>query len=740
MPLTRRRLLIGGGAVLGGGLLVGFTALNFANSAARARATKLAARDGAYLLAGWVTIAPDDAITVLIPHADFGQGIHTALAMMLAEELDAEWSKVRAVQAPADEAFANWFLAESYTLKSGVLLDSGLSDPLFQMIARRVGLQLTGGSTAVRFTGAFGMRHVGAAAREMLVRTAAQRWDVSPRHLSTRDSVVFHAASGRQLRYGELVAAAAELAVPSRPSLKRRQAYRLLGRSLPRPDVHPKVVGTHPYGVDVRLPNLRYATSKAAPVHGGRLLSVDAAPAFGVPGVEHVLNLPDSVAVVAREPWQAFKALALLAPRFSTANAEHVSTQSLYAEQLVALEKAERMEKLKIGAAAQVLSRAARTVESVYRAPFLHHAQMEPINITGQWQAGHLTIWAGVQDPLTARRFSAQIAGLPIESVTLHSLPLGGAFGRRTGPDEDSIWYRQIVAIAKACSPHPVKLIWSREEDTAQGWYRPLVSTRLAAALDADGMPSAWSQVFIEGRPGRSITYPIPYEIPQQLFEEVARPNHVRRGPLRSVNSTQHGFWRECFIDELAQAARRDPIDYRLALLRNEPRARRVLQAAALRSDWKRPLPPGVGRGIALHIEYGTVLAAVVEASWQRPRVQLHRVVAVVDCGERIHPDTAAQQIEGGLIMGLSNAICEEITIAGGAVVEKQFSDYRLLTLADIPDIEVHFLDSDAPPGGLGEAGVPPATPALGNALFSATGLRARHTPFNAALSDLDRD
>ncbi|HEY0686752.1 MAG TPA: molybdopterin cofactor-binding domain-containing protein [Steroidobacter sp.] len=737
MAISRRKFLIGSGAVVGGGVLVGYVGYSSAESNTHEQAAKLTEHNGARLLAGWVTIAPDDVMTVLVPHADFGQGTHTALAMMLAEELDADWSKVRAIQAPGDDAFANWFLAEAFSLQPGVLLDSGIADPIFKIVARRLGLQITGGSTAVRCTGEFGLRRIGAGARQMLIRAAAKKWSVSADSITTKDSVVIHAASGRTLRYGELVDAASRLSVPSRPPLKPREQHRLMGQSVLRPDIPLKVTGSFSYGIDVRLTELRYAATKAAPVHGGRLIAVDVEPAMNMKGVETVMRLPDSVAVIAREPWQALQAVARLDPRFSAGDASAVSTDSLYADQLIALDRAKREQMLKIGSAKKTLEGAQKRIESTYRAPFLHHAQMEPINATAQWKDGELHVWTGAQDAITTRRFLAETAGVSTDAIHLYTLPLGGSFGRKTGPDADAIYYPQLVAIAKQCAPHPVKLIWSREEDTAQGWYRPQATTRITAALGPDGLPIAWSEVFTEGRPGRSIAYPIPYEIPHQLFEQVRAPHHVRIGPLRSVNSTQHGFFRESFIDELAHAARQDPLHYRLALMKNDARVQRVLKEAAERSDWGQSLPPGRGRGVALHIEYESVIAQVVEASWEPTGVKVHRVVAVVDCGDLVHPDTAAQQVEGATIMGLSNAVAEQINIAEGAVVEKLFSDYRIFTLADTPTIEVHFLGSDAPRGGLGELGVPAAAPALANAIFAATGLRARRTPLNSAIREL---
>jgi isoquinoline 1-oxidoreductase beta subunit len=736
MVISRRGFILGAGAVVGGGALFGFASYGTSQAAHAARAADLMKSHGA-LLGGWILISPDGATTIVIPHVDMGQGVHTALAMMTAEELDADWSKVNTIQAPAEDAFANWFIAEAYTVKNRFILESGVADPLFKLVARQMDLQMTGGSTAMRCTAEFGLRRVGAAVREMLVGVASERWSVSVDRLTTRDSVVHHAASGRQLHYGELVEDAVSMPIPRRPKLKARSDYRLIGASIPRQDIVDKVRAANEYAIDVHLPELRYATAKAAPVHGGKLISVDASPALRLSGVEHVVQLDDAVAVIARAPWCAFKALAALEPQFSNAGAGHVSTQSLYADQLVELEQGNRKDKVEIGEAGKEIARADRKIEAMYRSPFLHHAQLEPINAVGRWNQGRLIVWTGTQNPLATRTFIAEIAGLPFDSVTLHPRPLGGAFGRKTDPDRSAIYYAQIVALAKRASPYPVKLIWTRQEDTMQGWYRPLVCTRIRASLGADTLPAAWEQVFIEGRTGRSIAYPLPYAIPKQLIQEVAAPNHLHKGPFRSVNHTQHAFWRESFIDELAHATQRDPLEYRLAMLGHDARARRVVEQVAKLSNWSESLPTGVGRGIALSIDFGSIIALVVEASWTGSGVKVLRAVACVDCGPLVHPNCAAQQVEGGIIMGLSSAIDEEITIEAGAVVERSFADYRIMTLAQTPDIEVHFLNGYGPIGGLGEVGVPPAAPALGNALFSVTGLRARQTPLSAAMREL---
>lgn len=736
MAISRRRFLVGAGAVVGGGFLYGYASLGLSSGVDGALAKRIE-RPDAFLLGAWLLLARDDTVTVLIPHVDMGQGVHTALAMMTAEELDADWSKVKTILAPVEDAYANWFLAESYTIDEGFIRNTGVADPIFKFMARRLDLQMTGGSTAVRCTGEFGLRRVGAGAREMLMRAAARRWSVPVESLSTHASSVWHEATGRTLRYGELVDDAATMRMPVRPRLKPRSTHRLIGRSVPRADLVDKVTGAHEYAIDLRLPDMRFATTRAAPVHGGKLLDVDPAPAIAIDDVEHVVRLEDGVGVIARTPWSAMKALAALQPRFAAESSTRVTTQDLYDAQLQALESAKREQKLKVGDGRKALRGLSDVVEASYRAPFLHHAQMEPMNAVALWRDGQLTVWTGTQDPIATRTFLAELAGVSFEAVTLHVYPLGGSFGRKADPQVSAMLYRQAVALAKQASPHPVKLIWTREEDTVQGCYRPLVSTRISAALDAAGLPFAWAQVFVEGRPGRSIPYPLPYAVPHQSWEQVAAPYHVRKGALRSVNHTQHTFWRESFIDELAQTAKRDPLEYRVAMLQANPRAREVIETLMEKAEWSTPLRSSHGRGVALSTDYGSIIALAVTASWEAGRAHVHRVVAVVDCGQVIHPDCALQQIEGGILMGLSTALDEEISLRDGEVVERSFADYRIMTLAQSPQIDVHFIKSDAAPGGLGEVGVPPAAPALANALFQATGLRARQTPLNATLRAL---
>jgi isoquinoline 1-oxidoreductase subunit beta len=733
--MKRRTFLIGSVAAAGG-LALGYRA--WSGSFER-HATSLVAREGESLLCGWIKIGADDWVTVYVPHVDMGQGVHTALAMMAAEELDADWSRVRAERAPAEKAFANRFLAEGWLLQSIHLprfLDRAVG-MTFAEAARVLDLQITGGSTAVRFTGQVGMRVVAAAARAMLIETAARRWGVAAQQLTTSQGVVSHAPSGRSARYGELAAEAARLSVPASPPLKARKDFKIVGTSPPRFDIPAKVQGAAGYGIDVQLPGMLYAAVKAAPVHGGGLVAVDPAPVLGMPGVERVVSLERAVAVVARSYWQASRALTALAPRFSDGGHGAVSSAALFAEQDRALAAGEGRSMHSLGDAAAALRNApaGRVVEATYRVPFLHHAAMEPINATAQYRDGKLTVWAGEQDGLGSKAALARWTGLGMADITLVPLPVGGAFGRRMALAAGHL--EQVARIAMAMAPLPVKMIWSREEDLAQGTYRPALTTAMRAALGPDGRPTAWWQLYVDNPAveGRNPAHAIPYLVPNQSIRSVAAPSHVRVGTWRSVAHSQHGFYTECFIDELAHAAGQDPFAYRRDLLLPGSRHRRVLETAAANAGWGEPLPPGVGRGIALVESFGTIVAHVIEASLGprgAPRVQ--RVTAAVDCGVVCHPDTAAAQVEGAIVMGLSAAIAEEITVEAGAVVQRSFPDYPLLTLAQTPPrIDVHFLESGAPWGGLGEPGLPPVAPALANALFAATGRRLRTLPLAAA-------
>lgn len=727
----RRRTFLLGAGVVAGGLVVGYR--GWASSFERQAASLTTGTEGP-LLTGWIKIAPDDTVTVYIPHVDMGQGTHAALAMLAAEELDADWSKVRTERAPGERAFANRFLARGWILgdRRFPLVD-GLVGTVFHEAARQINLQITGGSTAVRFTGRFGMRHAGAAARAMLVAAAAERFDVSPRSLTVREGVVLHEPSGRSARFGELAEAAARQRPPAEPPLKERAQWRIAGTSPLRPDIAPKTDGSFQYGIDFALPDMLHAAVMSAPVHGGRLVSVDPAQAQARPGVAGVVTTDRAVAVLAQSWWQAREALAVLDPVFSRGEVAVRDRETLRAAQDRALDGGETETLMEEGDVAQALDRAPadRRIEAVYRVPWLHHGAMEPINVTAQLSEGRLTVWAGEQDALGTKAQLVALSGLGWNDVTVHGLAAGGSFGRRIPESAD--YMEHVFPLARAASPRPVKLILHREEEFSQGSYRPALATRLAAALGADGMPEAWDQRFLTA-PTRNEAFHVPYGIANMSIRAIPFSTHLRTGTWRAVAHTQHAFWTESFVDELAHAARRDPYQYRRALLSHRPRWQRVLDRAAEAAGWAEPSPPGHGKGIAIAEAYGSIAAHVVEVAMPDGLPRVTRVVAVVDCGTVIDPDTARQQVEGSVVMGLSAAMREEITLEDGAVAEKSFRDYPIFTLADTPRIAVHLLESEGPWGGLGEPGLPPAAPALANAIFAATGKRIRTLPVLAAL------
>ena len=728
MPSRRMIVLSGLGAA--GALVVGYALWP---SDRIARANKLDAKPGERFLNNWIKIASDDSVMVVVPHCDMGTGIFTSLPQMAADELDADWSKVKVEPAPSDPLFANGALAEGFLLGERHMgLEQipaflrGTAANTFRTIASYMDLQVTGGSSAVRATGLYGMRIAGAAAREMLVKAAAARWNVSAEECTTRNSRVLHASSGKSFSYGELAEEAAAYEPSSNPKLKSRSEFTLMGKPVARLDIPTKVNGATKYGLDVQLPDMAYAAIKISPVFGGKLKAVSVGDVAKRRGVKQIVRLDDAVVVVADRFWRARDAVAALDPVFDKGANGKVTSASITARRAAALKGPDLKTDLKTGNGAAALS-GGRLVEATYQVPYLAHATMEPMNATALYRDGALEVWSGTQDGLGARAFCAKTANLPMEKVTYHLLPMGGGFGRRLPGFFNYLDY--AVRTAMAIPGTPVKLIFTREQDMQHDYYRPNVMSRFRAALDGKGMPVAWVNDYTTDDDPNPQAH-IFYGIPNQEIRAAQVKTHVPTGPWRSVEASWHGFFIESFVDELAHAAKRDPVAYRLALLEGSPRHHAVVKAVAEKAGWSTPLAAGKARGIAMVESFQTVVAHVAEIEiTPEGKLKVDRIVSAVDCGMAVNPDGLRAQIESGIIYGLTAALNGAITIDKGAVVQANFPDYEMIRLRDCPEIEVHIVETGAPLGGAGEPGTPPVAPAVTNAIFAATGTRIRDLP-----------
>jgi len=730
MPMGKwsRRAFIASGIAAGGVVVFGVAIRRGDRSA---KVAGLVADEGDTLFDVWLKIAPDNTVTAIVPHAEMGQGVHTTLAMMLADELDADWAKVEVREAPADPEYANYALARGYSAP-GVDFPAWLVDSVdgfFFRATQFMALQITGGSNSVKTTGQIAMRTAGAAARHVLMQAAAGAWDVPASELTTRDGRVEHAAGGRSETYAALAPAAARLELPDKPVLKTRDEFRIMGTSPPRLDIPAKVDGTAQFGIDAKLPGMAYAAVRAAPVFGGKLESMDPAKVRDLPGVRKVVDLGDAVAVVADDFWQATQALEALAPAFDDGGNGHWEQGDIFrrfADDLDAsAASGDEETDVEKGDTRAALERAASVVEAEYRVPFLAHAPMEPMNCTARVKDGRCELWLGTQNPLGFAKDVARALGIEQDAVTVHNQYLGGGFGRRAFSDF-AIQAARIAADAGV----PVKLIWSREEDTRHDHYRQASISRFRAGLDADGKPLAWHNHYVNKHDPEEAPH-IPYGIDNQRILYTKSATHVPWGFWRSVDHSLHAFFTESFVDELAVAAGRDPYDYRRDLLAHEPRFLAVLDLAAEKSDWGKSLPTNHGRGIAIHRSFGTIVAEVVEVRVADGKARVERVVCAADPGFAIHPDGLAAQMESGIAYGLTAALFGEISIRHGAVAESNFHDYPMLRIDEAPAIETHIINSNGGEtlGGAGEPGTPPAAPALANAIFDATGIRIRELP-----------
>ncbi len=733
-----RRAVITSGVLVGGALVVG-VAIRPGNRADKVAG--LVAGDDETVLNVWLKIAPDNTVTAIVPHAEMGQGVHTTLAMMLAEELDADWSKVRMMEAPAHTEYANYALAKGYALGDADFpaFLIGTLDGVFLSATKMMSLQLTGGSTSVAATGMHGMRIAGAAARAMLLEAAADAWQVPMAELAARNGSIYHDASGRAAPLAEFAAMAAGYSPPAKPKLKTEHEFTLLGTSPPRLDVPSKVDGSARFGIDTVLPGMKYATVKAAPVFGARVDSIDETSVQDLPGIRKIVNLGDAVAVVADGYWQAKIALDKLALAFSETRNDSVEQSDIYEQFAAAMDRALEDDDNEIdvstGDTAIAFAESSRFVDAEYRVPYLAHATMEPMNCTAWARDGRLELWLGTQNPLGFAAEVAKAIDADADQVIVHNQYLGGGFGRRAFSDYAIQAARLAVEV-----PYPVKLIWSREEDMRHDHYRQAGISRFQAALDSSGMPTAWINQYGEKHDPAEAPH-IPYAIPNQLIHYAPSRSHVPWGFWRSVDHSLHAFFTESFIDELAYAAGRDPYEYRRELLAGNPRYRDVLDLAAEKAAWGTPLPDNHGRGIAIHRSFGTIVAQVVEAEVADGHVRAHRVVCAVDCGFAMHPDGLKAQMESGIVYGLTAALYGDISIHRGAVAQSNFHDYEMLRLDEAPRVETHILNGGGRVGGAGEPGTPAIAPALANAIFDATGRRIRKLPikrFDFGRGDLE--
>ncbi|MFK7922728.1 MAG: molybdopterin cofactor-binding domain-containing protein [Bacteroidia bacterium] len=721
-----RRAFIGAGILTGGVLIMGVA---IRPGKRIGKVMGLIAEDDETVVNIWLKISPDNIITAILPHAEMGQGVHTALMMMLAEELEADWDKMRFMEAPADKEYANYILAKGFLgsmFKIPGFLDKTVDGALL-MATKSMGLQITGGSASIRFTGAEGMRVAGASAKAVLLQAAADKWGVPLAELKAEKSYIHHSKTNKSAPYADFAKEAAELSVPAKPVLKAPADFTIIGTSPGRVDIPAKVDGTAQFALDVKLPGMKYATVQSPPVFGGKLKSVDQSLVKEMAGVQKVIELEDTVAVVADGYWIAKNALSSLNISYDNQSNDGLSQEGIYAQFGQALDNAAELETdLEKGNALKALESGEikSLYEAEYQVPYLAHATMEPMNATAWYQNGKCEIWVGCQNPLGFRAAVAEALDIDMDNVIFHNMLMGGGFGRRSETDVAV----QAALIAKEVD-YPVKLIWSREEDTRQDYYREATVSRFKAAIDAEGKPKVWLNQFVYKMHPPEASY-IPYSIEHQHLQYADVKLPIPWGNWRSVAHSNHAFFTESFIDELAHQQEADPYEYRRSLLKENPKVLKVLEMAAEKANWGQMLPANHGLGIAVHVAFGTVTAQVAEVSVIEGKLKVHRVVCAVDPGYAVHPDNFIAQIEGGIIYGLTAAMYGEINIEKGAVVESNFHNYQMLRMDESPKFETHIINSHGPIGGAGEPGTPPIAPAVANAIFAATGKRVRQLPF----------
>lgn len=671
----------------------------------------------------WFEIAPDEKVTVAVPNSEMGQGVRTALPMIVADELDADWGRVHIVQAPAAEAFKNPLLHSQLTVASASV--RGFYDPL---------------------------RKAGAAGRAMLIKAAAAAWNVPEAECETFKGTIKHPKSGRSVAYGRVCLAAAKLQVPKAAPLKQAHEYRYIGKAMPRVDIPEKVSGVAVFGLDVNVPDMLYAVLARPPAYGATPVSYDQKAAEKVGGVRCVVQTPTGIAVCGETIDAALKGRDALAVKWGEGSHPRLNSETLEKSLREDLDRP-GAEAFNRGDVEKAMGDAGREIEATYFVPCVAHATMEPMNCTAHVQKDRCDVWVPTQGQTIAQMFASKFSGLPAERVHIHTTLLGCGFGRRSDP-------RFVVeaVVASKAAGRPVKVVWTREEDFKHDPFRAATCQRVHAGLDGEGRLVGWSHKvaclsilkhlnpkgirngidmytlwgLVDSPDSPHVNNRIMYEIPNLRIEERLSDLPVPAFPWRSVQNAPNAFVVESFIDELAHAAGKDPLEFRLGLLKRNMRPRRVLETVAEKAGWGKPLAEGRGRGIAQHACFGSYVAQVAEVSVNKRdgSVKVHRVVAAVDCGPVINPDPLVAQIEGAIVMGLSTALKEKVEFAKGGVKSANFDDYGLLRMSETPEIEVHVVKSDESIGGIGEPGVTPVAPAVANAVFDAAGVRIRRMPF----------
>jgi len=670
----------------------------------------------------WFKITPNNKVAIFVGNSEMGQGVLTAHSMIIADELEADWSRVSVKQAPAADPFINPILGGQVTVASASV--RGFYDPL---------------------------RKAGAAGRAMLIKAAAETWKVPEDECKASMGTVKHAKSGRTLTYGQLCLKAAKLEVPKDSPLKKEEEFRYMGKPMPRVDVPDKVSGKAVYGLDVTLKDLHYAVIARPPVYGAMPLSFDQKAAEQVSGVHKVVQIPQGIAVCAKSVDAALKGRNALKVNWNEGVLPDMNNDYIEKSMSADLNKP-MVSVVNTGDAKKAISEAAKKVEANYFVSFVAHTTMEPMNCTASVTDDRCDVWAPVQAQTGALMLASNASGLPKEKVHVQTTFLGCGLGRRAKPD----FVVQAVTISKAVGK-PVKVMWTREEDIKYDYFRAAASHRIEAGLDAQGRLIGWSHKLVSpsiakeinphqlkdgidwfcmwGLADRPESYGwnnrIQYEIPNLSIEFLMSSLPIPCGVWRSVQNGPNAFVIESFIDELAHVAGKDPLEFRVQNLRNNMRARRVLETVAEKAGWGKPIPKGEGRGIAQHACMGSYVAQVADISVNKKdgAVKVHRIVAAVDCGPVVNPDPLVAQIEGGIINSLSTALKEEVKFENGGVKSANFDDYKIMKMSEIPEIEVHIVKSSEKIGGMGEPGVPPATPAVANAFFNATGVRIRRIP-----------